>query len=90
MQTGLGREEPKALKDLHRIQPCFMDVHYSISRVTAARPHFQVLQGPALSNIPVPPASRDGICGEPFPAAGAKGKQKEELKGWLANIGTDN
>lgn len=86
IQTGLGREELKALEDCTESSPGFMEQHVLL----LPDPHVQVLQGPALSNIPLPPASRGWdlwrtLASSRREDAGVKGKQrKENPKGvWL-------
>lgn len=79
IQTGPGREELKALKDCPESSPGFMEQLVLL------------LQGPALSNIPVPPASRGAA--EENPSQQQEGRCRSEgeaeegkLKGWLADV----
>lgn len=91
LQTEVGREELKALKARTGSSPAFMEQHVLLLQ----DPDVQVMQGPAVSNIPVLPASRGldlwrTLSSSRREDAGVKGKQKKENSkgGWLVlNIG---
>lgn len=84
IQTGLVREELKALKDCTESSPGFMEQHGYCCKIPMSR---------CCKDLPCPTSlcplhPEGGICGEPFPAA--KGRKwrgnKRKLKGWLADV----